>query len=377
MFILPIWLLFGTDQLKLSVTATTALFMSIWLVSGLLDIPTGALADRLGRKRMYIIGVGLLSLYPLAYAFRLPVIAIIGVSLLSAFGSALRSGTLMAITHASYVTEKRSGRSYHSFLSNKTIATFIARALSGVTGGALYMHNPNAPYIATFIVYIGMLLIGLFIVDSDSRRSTLGNRAHIAKTLSILRHKQIIVMLFATYAACQVTAEAIWTAYQPFFQHDGLSAQKIGLLFSVVAILSAIGAFMIRFIMRRFGLHLIYTAVTVLVAITAYLLTVDSKLVHLFAILPAAFAFGVTITPLTAAIQKHTAAQFHSTALSVVSVAQYVVYGIGSLYVGLLIDHLGIPLTQRILSTSATTIAIGVCISYYLRRKQDEVISRD
>jgi hypothetical protein len=100
---------------------------------------------------MYIIGVSLLSLYPLAYAFRLPVIAIVGVSLLSAFGSALRSGTLMAITHASYMAEKRSDRSYHSFLSNKTIATFIARALSGVSGGALYVYNPDVPYIATYI----------------------------------------------------------------------------------------------------------------------------------------------------------------------------------------------------------------------------------
>src|SRR5688500_18349190 len=97
-FILPTCVLFGTDELGLSVALTTALFMTIWLWSSILELPTGALADRLGRKRMFLIGAALMAGYPLVYAVEAPILIIFAVSLLAAFGSALRSGTLIPLT---------------------------------------------------------------------------------------------------------------------------------------------------------------------------------------------------------------------------------------------------------------------------------------
>ncbi len=55
-FILAIWLLYSLNVLHLKPTLAVITFMTIWIGSAILEIPTGALADRVGRKRIFIIG---------------------------------------------------------------------------------------------------------------------------------------------------------------------------------------------------------------------------------------------------------------------------------------------------------------------------------
>jgi MFS family permease len=372
---LPIWLLFGTGVLQLSVTTTTVLFMLLWILSGLLEIPTGALADRLGRKKMYLIGVSLFSLYPLAYALELPLVMIALVSVVSAFGSALRSGTLVALTHESYKQAKRSDKSYHAFLSNELLAAFMARAISGVAGGMLYALDPHAPYVAMAVAYVCMFIAGLFVVDTATERSKLSNRMHISQTIRQLASSQLVIVLISVFVAVHLVSEAIWTAFQPFFANDGLSPQVIGSLFSCIAIVSAAGVLAVRYAMRKFGVILIEIFVMGLIVVTALLLYAPSTSLHLLAVVPAAFAFGMTITPIKATVQKHVSRQFHSTALSVVSVMQYLVYGVASLYVSLLIDHVGVYDTKKILCIEAL-VAMALVVGLYIwKRRQDVVVT--
>lgn len=373
-FILPIWLLFGTNQLNLTVTVTVILFMCIWLVSGLLEIPTGALADRLGRKKMLLVGSLLLSLYPLAYYFELPVALILVVSLISALGSALRSGTMLALTHDSYKKENRSDEEYHAFLSNEKVLTFTARALSGIAGGYLYSLNPHWPYAAMFIVYILMFVVGLFAVDT-AVRSKLSNRLHISETFKQVKASQLIIALIGSYIAVQLVGEAVWTAYQPFFEADGISPQLIGVIFSLIAVVSAIGAFTVRYIMKRVGVVMIEIFVGMMVLITCLMLYVPVEAVRIASVIPSAFAFGLTMTPLTATIQKYIGQKYQSTALSIVSVVQYGVYGVASLYIALFIDLFGTETTRTILLAEALIVVLVLITLYVRNNKLDEVIT--
>jgi hypothetical protein len=373
-FILPIWMLFGVDELGLSLTTTTALFMAVWLVSGLLEIPTGALADRLGRKRLFLIGVALLALYPIGYIFELPLLTILVLSLLAGLGSALRSGTVVPLTYASYKLENRSDAEYHNFLSTNNTLLFIARALSGVAGGLLYAYDPHAPYMAILVVYLIIIAVGFFLVEVGER-STSTNRVHISETIKALMSKRLIIMLLGTYIAYQIVGEAIWTAYQPFFKADDLNATQIGTIFSAIAAFSALGAYGTRFIMRKAGVLLIELLVSFSVLITAFLLLVPSVLVHIIAIIPAAFGFGVSLTPIIATVQKYLASKYHSTALSIVSVAQYCTYGFAALYISKAIDLFGANATRHILFIEAMVITVVLAVVYLRHRRNDEIIT--
>lgn len=375
LFILPIWLLFGTDVLGLSTTLTTALFMTIWLGSGLLEVPTGALADRLGRRRMFLVGAGLLALYPLVYIWEMPVAVIFGVSLVAAFGSALRSGALIPLAHEAYRADKRSEEAYHAFLSTEKTLTFTARALSGVCGGLLYTFDPRAPYVAMFAVYIAMCIVGFFVIDKGGQRSELSNRRHVVETIRAMRGNRFIVMLAGVFVSSFIVAEAIWTAYQPFFASDNLNPQEIGIIFSVIALLSALGAYGTRLIMKRWGVLSIEAGITIAVLLTAYMLFLPYTIAHVLAIVPMSVAVGMASMPMVATVQKYIKPAFHSTALSVVSMLQFVVYGVASLYVGVLIDVFGVAATRKILFVEALIIATVVMGFYYRQRHVDVVLS--
>lgn len=369
-------MLFGTEQLGFSVTTTTVLFMTLWLGSGLLEIPTGALADRYGRKRTFLVGTVLLSLYPIAYIAKLPVAAIFVVSLVSAFGSALRSGALVPLVHDSYKKEGRSDQEYHNFLSNEKVLTFVARALSGVIGGIMYATSPQLPYAAIFAAYIAMIVAGLFTVEVvQEKHSTLSNRLHIKETLLALRRTPIIIALLTSYITFQLVGEALWTAYQPLFKSDGISAQGIGLIFSIIAVLSAIGAYSSRYFMKKVGVLKTELFVGLMVLLTCLMLVSPSLLIRVLAIIPSGFAFGLSMPPIVAVVQKHVASKFHSTALSVVSVVQYGIYGVGSLYIAFIIDTFGTEITRKILLTEAVAMTVLLVIIYLRNKKWDEVVT--
>ena len=375
-FILPIWLLFGVNELGYSVTLTTALFMVIWLGSGLLEIPTGALADRLGRKRMFLFGVVMLMLYPVGYILRLPVMALFVINAVSAFGSALQSGALVALTHQSYKQEQRTEAEYHSFLSNTISVAFVARAVSGIGGGMLFAYNPVAPFVAMFIAYICMFISGIFIIDTAVERSTLTNRAHILSTARSILSKDILVVIAVMYISFQLIGEAIWTAYQPFFAQDSLSPVAIGGLFTIIAILSTLGSYAAKYLMRRYTILELQVMNCTAICATATLLFLPSLQLHLLAIVPSAFVFGATFAPIQATVQKHIKTTLHSTALSMVSFMQYVVYGVASMVISQVIDRGGLQLARRALFYGGV-LAVMIVVGLFLKfNSRDEIVTQ-
>lgn len=375
-FILPIWVLFGTNELGFSTTLTTALFMTVWIGSGLLEIPTGALADRLGRRRMYLYGVALLALHPFAYIFKLPVFAIFLLSVIVAFGSALRSGTLLALTHESFKQDGRSEKAYHQFLSTNKIYVFTARAISGVAGGIMYELDPRLPFVAILITYVLMFGVGLFIVDTAKERSKLSNRLHIAETIKVMKQKAIIRSTLVIYFVAMLIAEAMWTGFQPIFEGDGVAPQNIGLIFSVIAIISAVAAYTVRHLMRRIGALKIEVIVAFTMTLGSFLLFLPATAFHIASIIPIAFAFGLTLTPVQAVTQKFTPSKLHSTALSTMSVIQYGVYGIASISLGILIDVLGPDSTRTILFAGAVVMSVFVSVYYLVNRDIDAIVTQ-
>jgi MFS family permease len=361
-FILPVWLLYSLDILHFKPTLAIAIFMSIWVVSALLEVPTGAAADRFGRRKIFIVGQLLFSLYPLAYAFKLPVGLLILVCFISAIGSSMRSGALLPIVHSIYEQAGLGDKAYNLFLSNNQMAMFIARAITGVTGAWLYTLNPTWPFYAMFGATIFNFGLGFFIKDTPVPKEKTSNYRHIKQTFALVRKSSVVVGILAAYATFNMTAETIWTGYQVFFQDDGRSAFVIGVLFSAAAIFSTLGAYLIRYgsarfhplkLMELFGLGVLGTAV---------LLMQPNHLLRLAAIVPVGLGFGTTSVILNSTIQKHIINRYQATALSMVNFLQYGVYAIGSLAFGILLQTFGAANTRVALFGTSLAASVGVMV---------------
>lgn len=226
------------------------------------------------------------------------------------------------------------------------------------------------------MVFIAMFFVGLFIVDQATERSQLTNRMHVIAALKAVKSRPVVRTTIIMYASIKLASEAMWTGFQPLFESDGISPGYIGLIFSCIAVFSAIGAYIVRRLMMHVGVLRIEIIVSALATAGALMLFLPHTLWHLFSIVPVAFAFGLALTPVQAAAQKYTSEKLHSTVLSTISVVQYTVYGIASISVGVMLDVFGTDTTRKILFIEALIILTGLLALYAARRDRDEIITQ-
>lgn len=364
-FILPIWLLYSLDYLRLTPTLAVGLFMTIWVTCGLLEIPTGAWADRFGRRRVFIVGSLLLAIYPIAYVVRPPFWILVACCLLGGLGQALTSGTLLPVVHDAYKKAGLSEHQYHSFLSSKQMATFIARAVSGVVGAALYSINPGWPFLALSVAMVLSAALALRFRDDTITAKSSTNWAHVKRTLSALKSKQVLTHLLIAFTLANLAADSIWTGYQVLFRADGRSAVVIGTLFSIIAIFSTIGAFLIRKAPGKLSAQQVMLIFSLGVFATAFLLWQPNLVLRLLAIVPMGIVSGTTSVTIQSAIQSNIANELQSTALSISSFLTFGSYALGSLMFGLSVQLFGAQSTRLMLLLAA---AVAVVVAYSLTR---------
>lgn len=360
-FMLPIWLLYSTEYLHLSATMSIVLFTGVWFMSGVFEIPTGALADRWGRKPTYMLGSALMLLYPAAYILHAPLYVFFPILVISGFGNSLVSGSLAPLVHRSYEQAGLSKKLYNQFLSRNQSAMFVARALSGVVGAWLFTIKPWLPFLGWLLAIACNIVLCSRMVEDRSERAEGTFRAHIGSTFHAMRRSEIIIAALVGYVLMNLVNEAVWTGYQLFYTQDGRTPVIIGLLFSIIAICSAIAAYFIHRLYARFSPATMMAACSALTTLTAFLIYQPNTTLRLAAILPMAFASGCLAVIVSATIQHIVPNKFQSTALSVYGVLVYVVYTIGSLWIGKVIDGWGTDVGRQAVFVGSF-IAFGIVL---------------
>lgn len=358
-FVLPIWLLYSINYLHFSPLLASVIMAGMYCAMGLFEIPTGALADRLGRRRMFIIGTSLFLIFPLMYVIQAPVIAFFVAMIIAGFGTSLASGALVPLVHAAYEDAGLSKRAYHHFFVKSQAALFSARVVAGVGGAWLYTINPALPFLAWGIAAAITIPLALIIKETRSAASETTYRAHIATTFKAMLKSEVVVALSATTIVVGLVTEAIWAGYQVFYEQDGRSDIVIGVLFSVIALFGAITTYLSRHSFSRVRpqhMMLIGSALTLL---TAALIYQDNIALRLLAVIPMAIAAGFMYTIATATVQGVIANKFQSTALSILSTTTYVTFFVGTVWIGAVITWWGLDVARTSLLAGGI---ISLCI---------------
>lgn len=252
----------------------------------------------------------------------------------------------MPLVHRNYEQSGLGKKAYHKFLAGSRAILFIARALSGVVGALLYIIQPWLPFFGWLMAIVCNIVIGWLLVEKRDITENISYRLHISSAIKAMAHSKIIIALLISYIAINLVGEAIWTGYQVLYKQDGQAAMVYGTLFSVIAVFSAISAYLVRKLYSRFNPMSILFFGSVLVAVTAWTLYQPNVTVRLFAIIPMAIASGFMSVTVNAVIQHQIKNSLQSTALSVYSVIVYVVYCLGSLWVGWTFDTGGADLAR-------------------------------
>jgi len=126
------------------------------------EIPTGAVADLLGKKKTLFISFFLQALGGFMMAFATHVNQLIISVFIMGVGGSFYSGTFEALIYDS-LKERRKEGSYDKFIARMNAISLAAPAVCGLIGGYLYVLQPRLPFISNALFYtlalVGCLLL--------------------------------------------------------------------------------------------------------------------------------------------------------------------------------------------------------------------------
>lgn len=353
-FSLPIWLLFFTRQVGLSVTGAIALSMTRWVVMSLSNIPTGAWADRYGRVKIYRYGqlIYALSFIPFVFTKTLPILVV--AQIIGGFTGSMTIGTLQPLVKDGHELAKLPSKHYKNYLSTDNALLYSSRVLAGIAGAWVYAHYPKGPYVLEIVVLFAAFVASLFLHEQRIEKPhTSSNRKHISEALRYIWKHNYLRKFFTVVLLAVIATESLWTSLQPLFVFRGIHAEYFGLLFGIVAGLSALSSVASRKLPDSLDGTRLFAYYMCLALVGFALINIHTIWTTVAALVPLGFAFGFFQPTKFATIQKHTSSKYQSTVLSAASLMYMLFYSFVSLLVGRYVDLFGTGTMLKIISIQA------------------------
>jgi len=155
-------------RFSLSLSLFPLLYVGIALVYMVLAIPVGRLADRLGRRPVFVAGYGLLALvYALLLLPNLPQTMSLGILILMGFYYAATDGVLAALGSAILPEQWRT-----TGLAILTTGTSLARLIASLGYGALWTYLGPNQALSLFLIGISITLLLAWVFLNRLERAT-------------------------------------------------------------------------------------------------------------------------------------------------------------------------------------------------------------
>ncbi len=343
LFVIPIIVLFWQAH-GLNLEQIMLLQAGFALTVFILEIPTGYLADRWGRKNTIVLGACFGFAAYVVYALGGTFWHFLCAEILIGIGSSLLSGTIEAMTYDTLLELGRE-REYRRIAGNQSFLEFNTEALSGIIGGLLGAVSLALP------LWITAIPMGLAVLTAASlyepKRHKPVEPKHWktilhASSHALFRHKGLR-MVILTYGLISCMSLIFFWFFQPYQTLVGVPVALFGLTHAVTVAAGAFAAKSVPWFERRIDdrLLLILPAIMVVACFLALSLPPTQLLLVFFIVSRLAWHF---VGPLTAdLINRMTTSDVRATVLSVRSFFSRLLFVIASPFVGALADARMIP----------------------------------
>jgi len=257
-FTFSVYVLFLLSQ-KMNLLQIGLVNMVFMLASVLLEIPTGAFADTLGRKFSFVASCIMVSIGCFVYFLSHSFCQFILAESLAALGLAFHSGAFQA-----WVTDSLKYYNYQSpmekvYSKGDQIAA-IARIFGPLIGSFVGRHNLALPWLISAITMLITGIMAYFVIKENYfNRKKIGIKKIILKMKNVatdsfaygLKNKIVftIICFDVVQAFCIQSPNMYW---QPKFVKLSVSASAMGLLFVFFSIATIIGNKIAIWIMKIF-----------------------------------------------------------------------------------------------------------------------------
>ncbi|MBI2326596.1 MFS transporter [Candidatus Collierbacteria bacterium] len=267
-FPIAIWLFFYTKYLTFKEIALISAFG--YVASILFEIPTGAFADIVGRKKAIILSYFIFSATMLGMAFSTSFLMFLIFIIVGSFGDALYSGSLEALVYDSLKENGEEGRFVQATSRMETL-TWLGLFFGSILGGFMYQYWFRLPYItqAVMTFVAGVSAIKLVEPHIDSKKYKLSdflvqNTQGIRELFGNIKTAQLSI-IFIVIGAGYVIAASILGISQA--KEYGIEPQIVGILFAAGYVVAALGSHFYPKVKQKVGGKvLLVTATSMLIA---------------------------------------------------------------------------------------------------------------
>jgi MFS family permease len=369
-FLLPLWVLFYIDHFGFSLLAAITLGLTWDISAAVFDIPTGALADRLGRLKIYRIGMLGRCMSYLPFFFTANYSVLLAVSVVGGLFSALTSGSILPVVHESMkkYTPGVAEAKYSKFLGRESAARYVGRFISGIVGAIVYKSHPYGPLLLFVIVLLLAFFVSFLMVDVvPQEKPVLSNNRHIMEGARFVWKHIELRKLYIGMILSMIVTEPLWILFQPIFRQQGIKLELMGIIYGVIAVSSAVGSLFYR----RISHMLSGNDVNILIAVVWLLSTaaISLKVPQLTWLVLAAcgFVVGFFDPNVNSLAAKYGCSKFHSTILSIQSFLIVAAYCLASLLGAFYANKFGIETGLRIIMVQSICALAAII---FLKRKK-------
>ena len=275
---------FFLDWGKLSYTQIflIQLWFSLWIV--ILEVPTGVIADKIGRKKTLVIsafaaslGVLIYGSYPSIYIFLLG-------DLILAIGVALKSGADKAMLYDTLVELKKTKEAKHFFsryVLAHTMGLIVALPIGSMIAGSNILPYPKTLPL-TFLLTAVPLSISALLGFSFSEPKRKGLKENLLRgsinSMKQLKSHPILRSFAIDLTLVSASTFFIFWFYQPLLLNIGFNIGYLGFVSAGYMVVGSLLLFRINIVEQIFGIKKLLFLTAVVPAIAFVLLVVTRKI---------------------------------------------------------------------------------------------------
>ena len=335
------------------------------------EIPTGAIADLLGKKNTLIasfifqsVGNILMGLSP-NFSFLIFSVIIGGI------GGSLYSGTLEALVYDSLKQDEKEP-TYPKVIANLNSVQLIAPAVCGIIGGLIYRVSPGLPFIILGILDLIALFTCFLLTEPKVDTIKFSLRNFISQTKFGIREltKNVEIkyqtLLLLSLGVVIVIVDQMLDGFLSV--EYGYGPALIGILWSFIYLASSLSSQFTPYILRIFGKTKLFLLIGFLIAITLLISPILGLIVGGLSLIFRSSLAAVFENLASITINEHTESKYRATTISTFNMFKNVPYVAFAFVLGSLSDHYTAKNTAFIMGIILITILIGH--SLFTNRKQ-------
>lgn len=371
----PFWYGFASERITAS---QFGIYLAIiYVTTLLLEVPSGAFADKFGRRFSAMIGTFATALVPLIVFTGSGFLSYIIAAVISGIGSAFTSGSLESLV---YDLPEIDRETYRRVMIHEAFFFQAGLIVSSASGGLLYSINDVFPFIAQFMSFIAAFII-ILKMGSDKERikqtneiSATINQQSIKSYLSVIKqgfmHLFTIPLIRPLIIFGCTLGVLMWMGVEYINEaamiNYGLLPGTRGLIIAGTKVLVLI--LLNGLIIKRLSSDkqkMTYLVCTTMLVFLLY--SFGLKSLFLIGFLGFNLISSINGNLIRPMIHDHIDSKWRATSISTYSFLSSLIQAIVSIVVGYTLQSQGVVFVQRALLAMFIIVAIPSALSYMLR----------